>query len=51
MIWELHRAIGVWSVAFIATLAITGLYFVFPSEFRATVNRLSPITVTRAPTT
>jgi len=49
VIWELHRAIGVWSVAFIAVTAITGLSFVFPAGFRALVNRVSPITVSRSP--
>lgn len=49
VIWELHRAIGIWSVAMIAMFAVTGLSFVFPSEFRATVNRVSTITVSRAP--
>jgi uncharacterized iron-regulated membrane protein len=47
--WQLHRTIGIWALAAITMWAITGLYFVFPSEFRATVNRLSPITVSRAP--
>lgn len=49
MVWELHRAIGIWTVAFLAMFAITGLSFVFPSQFRAVVHALSPITATRAP--
>ena len=49
VIWELHRAIGVWSVVFIAVTAVTGLSFVFPAGFRALVNRVSPITVSRSP--
>ena len=47
MVWELHRAIGIWTVAFLAMFAITGLSFVFPSQFRAAVHAISPITVTR----
>jgi uncharacterized iron-regulated membrane protein len=47
--WELHSAIGIWTVALIAMWAVTGLYFVFPGAFRATVNRLSPITIVRSP--
>lgn len=46
---ELHRAVGVWSMAFIAMWAITALSFVFPAGFRAVVSRFSPITVTRSP--
>lgn len=47
--WELHRAVGIWSVGFIAMSAITGLSFVFPAGFRTVVNRLSPVTVARSP--
>ncbi len=47
--WQLHRAIGVWSVALIAMTAITGLSLVFPAGFRAMVNRISTITVSRSP--
>ena len=49
VLWELHRAVGIWSVAFIALAAITGLSFVFPGGFRSVVSRLSPITVPRSP--
>ncbi|MGE0863976.1 MAG: PepSY-associated TM helix domain-containing protein [Vicinamibacterales bacterium] len=49
VIWELHRAAGIWSVAFIALTAVTAVSFVFPSGFRALVNRVSPITAARAP--
>ena len=49
MVWELHRAIGIWTVAFLAMFAVTGLSFVFPLQFRAAVHALSPITSTRAP--
>lgn len=47
--WQLHRAIGIWSVAFIALAAITGLALVFPAGFRAVVTRVSAVTVTRPP--
>ena len=49
VVWELHRAVGIWSVLFIAMSAITGLAFVFPSGFRSVVSRISPITVSRSP--
>lgn len=48
--FDLHSAIGIWTVAVIVLWAVTGLYFVFPSSFRAIVNRVSPITSVRAPT-
>jgi uncharacterized iron-regulated membrane protein len=47
--WQLHRAVGIWSVAVIALAAITGLAFIFPPAFRAVVNRASAVTVTRPP--
>jgi uncharacterized iron-regulated membrane protein len=47
--WELHGATGIWTGALIATWAISGIYFAFPSEFRGTVNRLSPLTTLQAP--
>jgi uncharacterized iron-regulated membrane protein len=49
VVWELHRAVGAWSVAFIALTAVTGLSLLFPAGFRATVNRLSPVTASQSP--
>jgi len=46
--WDLHSAIGFWTVALIAMWAATGAYFVFPTPFRLAVNRISPLT--RVPT-
>jgi uncharacterized iron-regulated membrane protein len=46
---ELHGAVGVWAVPVIAMWAVTGIAFAFPSGFRAAVNALSPITISRAP--
>jgi uncharacterized iron-regulated membrane protein len=48
--WELHSAVGIWTVALIAMWAITGVYFVWPSEFRRTVNAVSPLTIAATPT-
>ena len=42
--WDLHSAIGIWTVALIAMWAVTGVYFAFPTPFRLTVNRISPMT-------
>ena len=45
----LHRAVGIWSVAFILMFAITALSFVFPAGFRSVVSGLSPVTAMRSP--
>lgn len=47
--WELHSATGVWTVAFIAMWAITGIYLVWPGDFRDVVGAISPLTVTHPP--
>ena len=47
--WETHSAIGIWAVAVIAMWAVTGIYFAFPSQFRSTVNWISPLTVRTTP--
>lgn len=47
--WELHRAMGAWSVGFILMFAVTGLSLVFPAGFRSVVSWFSPVTVTRSP--
>ena len=47
--WDLHSAVGIWTVALVAMWAITGVYFAFPAAFRSTVNRISPVTVARPP--
>jgi uncharacterized iron-regulated membrane protein len=47
--WDLHSVIGIWTVLLVMMWAVTGVYFAFPAAFRSTVNRISPITVTRAP--
>jgi uncharacterized iron-regulated membrane protein len=47
--WELHSAVGFWTMAFVFMWALTGVYFAFPAAFRSTVNSLSPVTVSRAP--
>ncbi len=49
VLWELHRAVGIWSVALTAMFAVTGLSLVFPNGFRAVVGKVLAITVTRSP--
>lgn len=47
--WDLHSAVGFWTVALVIMWAVTGVYFAFPSAFRSTVNRISPITQAQTP--
>ena len=47
--WELHGAVGIWTLVLTAGWAVTGAWFVFPDEFRAAVNRISPLTTVTAP--
>lgn len=47
--WELHGAVGIWTLVLTAGWAVTGAYFVFPDEFRAAVNRISPLSTVTAP--
>ena len=47
--WELHSAVGIWTGALIAMWAITGVYLVWPGEFRSWVDALSPVTTVQAP--
>ena len=47
--WDVHSAIGIWTVALVAMWAVTGVYFAFPAAFRSVVNRISPVTVVRPP--
>jgi uncharacterized iron-regulated membrane protein len=49
VLWDLHSAIGFWTAAFVLMWAVTGVYFAFPAAFRATVNRISPITSVQIP--
>ena len=47
--WELHGAVGFWTLALIAAWSVTGFYFAFPSAVRSAVNWVSPVTVSLAP--
>ena len=49
IIWDLHSAVGIWTVLFVMMWAVTGVYFAFPSALRSAVNRISPITIVRTP--
>jgi uncharacterized iron-regulated membrane protein len=47
--WDLHSAAGFWSAAFLATWALSGIYFAWPGPFRDAVNRLSPVALANLP--
>lgn len=41
--WDLHSAIGFWSLAFVFMWAVSGVYLVFPQPFMAVVDYLQPL--------
>ena len=40
--FDLHSAIGVWLVVFVAMWAVSGIYFVWPNGFISMLDRLTP---------
>ena len=42
--WELHGAVGFWTVAVLMMWAVTAVYFAFPQPFQRIIGRLSPLT-------
>lgn len=49
LLWEAHRAIGIWSLVLILMWAVTGFYFAFPAASRSLIASVSPLTPNRAP--
>jgi uncharacterized iron-regulated membrane protein len=47
--FDLHSATGFWTAACLAMWAVTGVNFAFGPQVRSVVNRLSPLTIVRAP--
>ena len=47
--FDLHRAAGFWTLAIVSFWAISGIYFGFPSQTFAFINRISPVITARAP--
>ena len=41
--WDLHSAIGIWTVFFTLTWAVTGIYFAWEAPFETLINRISPV--------
>ena len=49
VIRDLHGAVGIWALVFLAMWAVTGIAFAFPSTFRSLVGSFSSLTVARPP--
>ncbi len=49
VLWELHRATGIWAVLLLAMWAATGVYFSFPSPIRRAVHLVAPLSPYRPP--
>ena len=49
IVWELHGAVGIWSLTLLAIWGASGFYFSFPLEVRSVVGRLSPPSVSSPP--
>lgn len=47
--WDLHSAIGIWTVCFTLVWATTGVYFAWPAPFHRAVRTLSRITTAEYP--
>ena len=47
--WEVHRAVGIWSVILILMWALTDLYFAFPRQARALIGSIVSVSATRSP--
>ena len=41
--WDLHSAVGIWSLAFTLIWGVTGAYVVFPVPFERVINRVAPL--------
>jgi uncharacterized iron-regulated membrane protein len=41
--WDLHSAIGIWTVFFTLAWAVTGIYFAWEAPFEALINRISQV--------
>jgi uncharacterized iron-regulated membrane protein len=46
--WDLHNAVGFWTLAIVLMWAVTGAYLAFPQTFRDIVGVLTPTSVNKA---
>lgn len=44
LIWDVHSAIGIWSFAFTAIFALSGVYLCFSETFHFAVDAIQPVT-------
>ncbi len=47
--FDLHRAIGFWTLGIVSIWALSGIYFAWSTEITALVNRISPIVSAKPP--
>jgi uncharacterized iron-regulated membrane protein len=47
--YDLHSAIGIWTIVFVFTWALTGVYFAWEAPFERAIRALSPITTAAYP--
>ncbi|MGD1091866.1 MAG: PepSY-associated TM helix domain-containing protein [Bryobacteraceae bacterium] len=47
--FDLHRAVGFWTIALVSFWAISGIYFGWPRETFAFVDRISPVITAKPP--
>jgi uncharacterized iron-regulated membrane protein len=41
--WDLHSAVGFWTVAFVFMWGVTGVFVVFPKPFERAIDRFAPL--------
>ncbi len=49
IVFDLHNALGIWLLAPVVVLSITGAYFTWPQVYRGLVSRVAPVTQAPAP--
>jgi uncharacterized iron-regulated membrane protein len=42
--WDLHSAVGIWTIVFVLMWGLTGIYLIFPKPFERTVNFFTRVT-------
>jgi uncharacterized iron-regulated membrane protein len=47
--FDAHGAVGFWLFGWLLIWAVSGIEFSFPTQFKAAINAVSPLTVVRAP--
>lgn len=47
--FDLHSAIGIWTLAIVAWWGVTAVYFLFPAQVGSAVNAISPLVGMRPP--